>query len=387
MTNLPKGVRELSVDRKSIACSGLRAAYLSWRWVRYEGLRAAQTLRQRSRNCSATPKPLPMIFSSLSRNKGVSWRSAPIVLSRASARIGREQKISMAIDFWFKATRGPKPLADWIGFISQHHLDMGAPPPDPRVLRKPQRNYGRVGRSVRQRVDALIAHYEYASMRLPAHIDQSLLQGKTIHLAKLVARDTYFDLSLASSLAFGQKQEGELTVFMTNAAGVKLARIAFSFGVEGDGVPTALIGGMQGLDARTHKRILVKATRSLSGLRPKDAAFVVVQAVAEATGILKLRAVSNATHVLAREWFARNRMIQQDYDAFWVERGGEGDNGGNYVLPMRDYNAVLGSKRAPRLIDRYRAALSDQAKASIVVMPLAMYRWSAKHVQALPNPL
>jgi hypothetical protein len=29
MKNLPKGVRELSVDRKSIACSGLRAAYLS----------------------------------------------------------------------------------------------------------------------------------------------------------------------------------------------------------------------------------------------------------------------------------------------------------------------------------------------------------------------
>jgi hypothetical protein len=62
-------------------------------------------------------------------------------------------------------------------------------------------------------------------------------------------------------------------------------------------------------------------------------------------------------------------MILQDYDAFWVERGGEGDDSGNYVLPMRNYNAVLISKREPRLIDRYRAALSDQAKASIVVMP------------------
>ena len=86
--------------------------------------------------------------------------------------------------------------------------------------------------------------------------------------------------------------------------------------------------------------------------------------------------------MLAREWFARNRKIQRDYDAFWVERGGEGDNAGTYILPMRDYNAILSTKREPRLIDRYRATLSDQAKASVVVMPLARCRWSAKHVQA-----
>ena len=283
-------------------------------------------------------------------------------LSCASVRIAREQKLSAALDFWVKSIRGPVELGRWITFIAEHHLALGAPSPNTRVLRKPQRNYGRTGRTVRQRVDALVAHYKYSAAQLPSAIHGGLLEGTQIRLARIAARNTHFDLWLGSSLAPGQKQEGELTVSFTDSDDVVLTRMAFSFGVDDDGIPTALIGGVQGLDAGIDKRVIVKATRTLSGLRPKDATLVALQAVATAAGILRLRAVSNATHVLVAEWYSRDSVILRDYDAFWIERGGTAVADGGYILPLRDYGARLKEIQTPRTVDRHRSALSDQVQ-------------------------
>ena len=286
-------------------------------------------------------------------------------LSSASVRVAREQKLSTALDFWAKALRGPAALARWIDFIAEHHQDGGAPPPNTRVLRKPQRSYGRIGRTVEQRVDALIAHHQYSASHLPPTVHCDLLRGNQFRLARIDARDTHFDLWLASSLASGQKREGELTVSLTDSDDVVLTRMVFSFGVDDDGVATALIGGVQGLDAGIDKRVIVKATRTLSGLRPKDATLVALQAVAEAAGIVRLRAVSNATHVLATEWYNRDSVILRDYDAFWIERGGTAVADGGYILPLRDYGARLKEIQTPRMIDRYRAAVSEQVQARL----------------------
>ena len=284
------------------------------------------------------------------------------VLAQASARVAKEQKISTAVDFWLKCLRGPVALATWIDFISAHHQTSTAPPPNTRVLRKPQRNCGRIGRTIWQRVDALINHHRYAGAELPNAIHRELLGGKQIHLARIDARGSHFDLWLASSLASGQKQEGELTLLMTDGEGVELTRMAFSFGWDDDGTPTAWIGGVQGLDAGTDKLVIVKATRALSGLRPKDAVLVGVQAVAKAARVQRLRGVSNATHVLASEWFASDSVILRDYDAFWVERGGKAESVGGYLLPLRDYQDRLKEVQTPRLIDLYRASLSEQVQ-------------------------
>ena len=288
-----------------------------------------------------------------------------MTLAQASVRVAREQKLSTAVDFWGKSLRGPIAIATWIDFISAHHQAAGAPPPNTRVLRKPQRNYGRIGRTVWQRVDALINHYRYSATHLPAAIHRDLLRGDQIHLAKIEARGSRFDLWLASSLASGQKHEAELTVLMTDGDGVVLTRMGFSFGWDDDGAPTASIGGVQGLDSGIDKRVIVKATRALSGLRPKDAVLVSVQAIAKAARTQRLRGVSNANHVLAAEWFASDSVILRDYDAFWIERGGKADPSGGYVLPLRDYQARLKSVQTPRLIDLHRAALSEQVQAKI----------------------
>ena len=286
------------------------------------------------------------------------------VLSDSAGRIARQQKFSAAVNFWSKAIRDPSALATWIEYIVAHHSAHNAPLPNTRVLRKPQRNYGRTGRTVRERVDALIAHYDFAAAHLLPKAYLEILSGGQIHLAKLDARDTAFNLWLGSSLPSGQKQEGELTVLLTDGSGVALARMGFTFGQDADGAATLLIGGLQGLEAGIDKRLIVRATRTLSGLRPKDAALVGVQAIARAVGVRRVLAVSNATHVLAAEWFGSESVISRDYDGFWQERGGVRDGRGGFELPLRDYSARVAATPTPRLIDRHRAILSERVAAS-----------------------
>ena len=97
------------------------------------------------------------------------------------------------------------------------------------------------------------------------------LSALTLTCAALAVAMSASAQGVADAQASGQKREGELTVSLTDSDDVVLTRMVFSFGVDDDGVATALIGGVQGLDAGIDKRVIVKATRALSGLRPKDA--------------------------------------------------------------------------------------------------------------------
>lgn len=294
-----------------------------------------------------------------------SWPQRPVLgtarlLAKAAGSVAREQTVSAALTFCSKSIRDPGALADWIEFIISHHRDHRALPPNARVLRKPQRNCGMIGRSVRERVRALVSHYDFAAMHLQGDVHRTLLDLGQVQLATIEARDTTFGLWLGSSLPFGQKQEGELTVWLTDHAGLSLARMAFTFDLKPDGQPTLLIGGLQGLPALSDKKLIVAATRTLSGLRPKDAVLVGVQAVARALGVAHVSAVSNANHVLAAEWFMSDSFISRDYDGFWQERGGVPDANGGFALPLPDYAGRVAAKTNARNIDRYRAALTAQ---------------------------
>jgi len=155
-------------------------------------------------------------------SEGLSLPQILRLLSRTSIRIASEQRLSTALDFWFKAARGPIALATWIAFIAQQHKDHFVPRPDTRVLRKPQRNYGRLGRSVWERVDALFTRYHFAAAHLPPAMHEALLRDGRIHRARLTARDTHFEFWLGSSLPFGQKYEGETHDFYVRSHGRRL---------------------------------------------------------------------------------------------------------------------------------------------------------------------
>jgi uncharacterized protein len=255
-------------------------------------------------------------------------------------------------------------LADWALFIQDHRSAFGANPVSAREFRKPQRNYGVVGRSVRNRTRALVDHYQFASEHLSPSLNRALLNFGQIELAQIIGRDVMFRLWLGSSMPYGQKQEGELTVWLAEDEGRSLARAAFSFGIGPNGAPHVLIGGLQGLEPNADKRLIVNATRKLSGLRPKDAVLTGVQAVARALGIDMIFAVSNATHVLSTPSEGLSG-IRRDYDAFWVERGGEPSPGVGFCLPHRDYEARLAERTNPRILDQHRATLSASTRATL----------------------
>ena len=288
------------------------------------------------------------------------------LLAKAAGSVAREQTVSAALTFCSKSIRDPGALADWIEFIISHHREHGALPPNARVLRKPQRNCGVIGRNVRNRVRALVSHYNFAALHFDDDVHRTLLDLGQVPLAKIEARDKSFGLWLGSSLPFGQKQEGELTVWLTDSAGLSLARMAFTFDVDPNGKPSLLIGGLQGLPAQFNKKLIVAATRTLSGLRPKDAVLVGVQAVARALGIQHVSAVSNANHVLAAEWFMSDSVISRDYDGFWQERGGVPEAAVGFALPLPDYTGRVAANSNARNIDRYRAALTEQVLTVLV---------------------
>ncbi len=265
--------------------------------------------------------------------------------------------------FW--RARDPRALAGRIDIIVAHSLKYTDEMPNARVLRKPQRNYGVLGRPVSERVDALMTHYKFAARRVPKDIYRQLLGSNSVELARLQGRGTAFSVCLASSLGFEQKQEGEWTVLVREDNGPVLARMAVSIAPGANSQPDLLVGGLQGLSAGADKSIIVKATRALSGLRPKDAALVGVQAVARALGIERILAVAKQTHVLAAEWAFSDSVISRDYDAFWIERGGVELPSFGFVLPIPDYAARVAVNVAPRIVDQHRAALTQQVLATL----------------------
>lgn len=291
------------------------------------------------------------------------------LLAQASVEIARQQPGSAALNFLAKARRDPRALAAWIDFIGRHFAEHANSRPNSRILRKPQRNYGMSGRSVEQRVGALIAHYQFAARVLPPNLYAPLLDNQPVELARLTAKDRSFTVSLASSLGHEQKQEGEFTIFVSDDEALVLVRMAFSFGCSAGGQPQILIGGLQGLSAGIDKSHIVRATRELSGLRPKDAALVAVHALAEALGVETVLAVSQATHVLATEWAFSGSYISRDYDGFWRERGGIEAPGIGYILSRHDYVARVAATQSPRIADKHRATLTERVKAKLRQTP------------------
>ena len=170
-----------------------------------------------------------------------------------------------------------------------------------------------------------------------------------------------------------------MTVLSTDGSGVALALMRFTFGQEPVGSATVLIGGLQGLEAGADKRLIVRATRALTGLRLKDAALFAVQAVAKATRVPQVQAVSNATHVLSAEWTTGDCVISRDKDGLWKKkRGGRPDGRAGYLPLLWDYSARVAATSTPRLVDRHLdrhgAALSDKIASGFKSRPFAASR-------------
>jgi uncharacterized protein VirK/YbjX len=88
---------------------------------------------------------------------------------------------------------------------------------------------------------------------------------------------------------------------------------------------------------------MVSMTRDLSGLRPKEAALMVLQGLA-AEGAHDYFAVAHSRHPIRYRRARRQKMMVSDIDAFWRERSGEPDEIFGFKVPFSSLEG--GDKRS-----------------------------------------
>ena len=109
-----------------------------------------------------------------------------------------------------------------------------------------------------------------------------------------------------------------------------------AFSLEQDGGWSALVGGFQGRKGGDEETIKL-ATKAMHGLRPKNLMVLLLQQLAEVLGLSALRGVGNETQVYRARRnhpLAPPRKIRFDFDALWLEVGGQPRNDGWFNLPL-----------------------------------------------------
>jgi uncharacterized protein VirK/YbjX len=218
-------------------------------------------------------------------------------------------------------------------FERQHSLSAARP----ETVRKPLRNFAVHHLSSAQRVALLMSHYSITAKTLPACILSTLWSGSTVTVGSLTGKNGKYLLTLGPDRHCGK--EGEFTFTLAAEDGFDLAKLTFTFAVREEVTPERilLIGGLQGpsshLGASAKERI-IKATRDLSGLRPKMVVFLAAEALALGAGAKALHAVSNLTHTINGDARYQRRKRYADYDSFWIERGGTPTEWG-FSIPLQ----------------------------------------------------
>ncbi len=125
--------------------------------------------------------------------------------------------------------------------------------------------------------------------------------------------------------------------------------LAFSLYREGDGVG-AFIGGLQGRNTDDALERYRELTKSFHGMRPRDLLLDCFRMIAPALKAQRILAVADDDRYLRHAYFGRRRTDHADYDAVWLERGGQRVDASCFELPtavsLRCLDEVPSKKRA-----------------------------------------
>ncbi|NIF24429.1 VirK/YbjX family protein [Candidatus Pantoea multigeneris] len=213
---------------------------------------------------------------------------------------------------------------------------------------KLHRPYLRAGISVAERAEAIIHHYRtVAKIANPAlryllqHPGDHLLaefRGKNEEVFQIHCCPGRFD------------REGEATLELRFQEHL-IASLSFSL-VQELGVPTLLIGGLQGPRKHIYAEAVRDATKSAHGLFPKRLVMEAVFLLAKVTGAQAISAVGDDTHVFRslRYRHSKGQHFHASYSEFWLSLGGEGRKDGMFQLPLsmtrKSLEEIASKKRA-----------------------------------------
>lgn len=143
-------------------------------------------------------------------------------------------------------------------------------------------------------------------------------------------------------------REGQLTMNLF-VGDYRAFSVAFSFYRDGEGVLSAVIGGVQGRNGEDSLGLYRDLTKALFGLRPRDLLLEVVRIFSEQAGCTSVLGVSDE-HRHHRHRFFGQREFSSSYNDVWSDRGGVRVSDMLFALPAkkvrRDFDTIKPKKRS-----------------------------------------
>lgn len=266
-------------------------------------------------------------------------RTAPIL--GQVLKLGLRVSLKRAVVFSMRFARHPFLTMRWIGFLGEfaERYRLGLPHDD--LVRKSIPTFFLHGASCGMRLQLLLDHFDVASEVLSRRSLMALWRGSVLEMGTVSGRSENYRIQLQLADHCGARHEGAFAIRLRRQSdNHALCTVGFIFVRGGEEAYSLAIGGMQGPRGEDAKRSLITATRDLGGLRPKDAALLVLQGLVSEGQAAALHAVSNDRHVINRRRLKRRRMMMADLDAYWRDRGGEPAEPFGFNLPLVDGKAA-----------------------------------------------
>ena len=268
-----------------------------------------------------------------------------------------------ALVFMVRGFLHQRPLRELYEFFQATEVRRALYERNPFPLEQATRAFFYTGSTVRTRIDLIKAHYDFLEKQLkPSDFVELGLDS-----LREIWRSPDTDIAWNAYLKFepGQRKEGLLSVMM-DVDGTHLYQIVFWIDRR-DGVPTLVIGAMQGPNTEDAQDFVREMTKRAHRFRTKNLILYMVQAVARALGMQRILAVSNAGYY-ANNHIRRDRKLKTDFGAFWEEAGGwETEDKRFYELPLvfprKTMEEVPTRKRA---VYRRRFAMLDEIDREVM---------------------
>lgn len=261
-------------------------------------------------------------------------------------KLGLRVSLKRAVVFSMRFVRHPFLTARWIAFLGEfgERYRLGLPHDD--LVRKSIPTFFLHGASSSGRLDLLLNHFDVASEVLSRRSLMALWRGGALEMGTVSGRAENYRIQLQLADHCGARHEGAFAIRLRRQSDeYTLCTVGFVFVRSGDDTYSLAIGGMQGPKGEDAKRALITATRDLGGLRPKDAALLVLQGLVAEGHAAFIHAVSNERHVINRRRLKRRKMMMVDLDAYWCDRGGAPAEPFGFRLPVLDTKAAPGGNR------------------------------------------
>ena len=241
----------------------------------------------------------------------------------------------------------PVSFFKWFHFLAGFRRRHGLGCPHDDLLRKKPYKFFALDLPGHRGLDLLVGHFNLAAAGLPRDLLEAAWRGRTMAIGQVTGRRDAYALTMRLSVHSGASHEGAFSIGLTRQSDrLDLVRLSFILypqgagplgaGALGNGRYTVAIGGLQGSREPAAKRAVIEATRDLCGLRPKDAALLVVEGIAISGGADHFLGVCDARHTINFRTLDKRAGKRADMDQYWIDRGGRQGGEFGFAMPVRN---------------------------------------------------